>query len=121
VKEGSTLHLDDWRAYRGLDKWYEHKTVKDASKGYINGYDPSVHTNHIESSWKIFKNSARDMYNHVSKKHIQFYVDEFVYRYNLRKHDDSDKFNWLILNCAVRTTYKDLIYEETQPKGCNCK
>jgi hypothetical protein len=44
------------------------------------------HTNNIEGAWKIFKNSSRDMYNHVSRKHIQLYVDEFVYRYNMRSH-----------------------------------
>jgi len=120
VIEGSILHLDDWKAYRGLNEWYDHKTVKDASKGYINDYDPSVHTNNIEGAWKGFKNSARDMYNSVSKKHIQLYVDEFVFRYNLRKHSDSDKFNWLLLNSTTRTKYKDLIYEETQSKGCDC-
>lgn len=67
------------------------------------------HTGSIEGAWKIMKNSLRDMYNHVSKKHLQFYVDEFVYRYNMRKHPDHDKFNWLVANSNVRTKYKDLI------------
>lgn len=111
VKPGSVFIADDWQGYNGLNSLYEHRTIKDISKGYLHDYDPETHTNTIEGSWKIMKNSLRDNYNHVSRKHIQLYVDEFVYRYNMRKLEDSDKFNWLILNSNVRTKYKDLINE----------
>lgn len=73
--------------------------------------DATMHSNTIESSWKIMKNSLRDMYNSVSRKHLQLYVDEHVYRYNMRKHPESDKFNWLIINSGIRTKYNDLINE----------
>ena len=72
-------------------------------------YDDTVHTNNIEGAWKVMKNSLRDMYNNVSRKHLQRYVDEFVYRYNMRQHPDSDKFNHLMFNSNVRTTYKSLV------------
>lgn len=49
------------------------------------------------------------MYNHVFKKHLQFYVDELVYRYNTRDLTESDKFNCLLFNSQVRTTYDKLI------------
>jgi len=111
IKPGSTFVTDDWAGYNGLKTEYDHRVIKDISKGYQHDYDPETHTNNIEGSWKIMKNSLRDNYNHVSRKHIQFYVDEFVYRYNMRKLEDSDKFNWLILNSNVRTKYKDLINE----------
>ncbi|MCY1249470.1 hypothetical protein D9M72_630110 [compost metagenome] len=55
------------------------------------------------------KNSLRDMYNSVSRKHLQAYVDEFVFRYNLRRMQNSERFNFLILNSGIRTKYKDLI------------
>lgn len=108
VSKDSVLITDDWSGYYGAKKHCEHRIIKDISKGYKHDYDPETHTNDIEGAWKIFKNSSRDMYNHVSRKHIQFYVDEFVYRYNMRKHDNSDKFNWLQYNSGVRTTYKSL-------------
>jgi transposase-like protein len=110
VAKGSTLISDDWMGYDGLHKDYHQYTIKHSDKGYQHDYDSSViHTNTIEGSWKIMKNSLRDMYNHVSRKHLQTYVDEFVYRFNTRKFIDSDRFNWLIVNSNVRTKYKDLI------------
>lgn len=109
VAKGSALISDDWMGYYGLDTHYHQYTIKHADKGYKHDYDASIHTNNIEGAWKILKNSLRDMYNHVSRKHLQMYVDEFVYRYNMRKFIDSDKFNWLIANSNVRTKYKDLI------------
>ena len=119
VSKESILIADDWAGYNGVSTHCEHRTIKDISKGYQHDYDSETHTNAIEGSWKIMKNSLRDNYNHVSRKHIQLYVDEFVYRYNLRKLDNSDKFNWLILNSDVRTKYKDLIYGENNTEGNN--
>ena len=109
IKQGSITIADDYRSYKGLESYFEHRTVKDTENKYVNLYDPSTHSNTIEGAWKIMKNSMRDMYNHVSRKHIQFYVDEFVYRYNMRQLPESDKFNWLMVNSNVRTKYKDLI------------
>jgi transposase-like protein len=109
VSSDSILIADDWVGYNGVSSHCEHRTIKDISKGYRHDYDPETHTNNIEGAWKIFKNSSRDMYNHVSRKHIQLYVDEFVYRYNMRSHIESDKFNWLQANSSVRTKYKNLV------------
>jgi transposase-like protein len=109
VNSGTRLISDEWHGYRGLNNMYEHNIVNHAKKEYVNLNDSTLHSNTIESSWKIMKNSLRDMYNFVSRKHLQLYVDEHVYRYNMRKLQDSDKFNWLILNSGIRTKYKDLI------------
>jgi len=109
VKEGTRLISDEWHGYTGLDKSYQHQIVNHAKKEYVNLLDASIHSNSIEGTWKIMKNSLRDMYNHISKKHLQLYVDEHVYRFNMRKHVDSDKFNWLLFNSGVRTKYKELI------------
>ncbi|MBA9072598.1 transposase-like protein [Flavobacterium gossypii] len=109
VTEGTRLISDEWHGYTGLSNKYNHEIVNHAKKEYVNLDDPTRHSNTIESSWKIMKNSLRDMYNSVSKKHLQDYVDEHVYRYNMRLHPDSDKFNWMIVNGGVRTRYMKLI------------
>ena len=108
VKPNSILISDDWKAYKGLEKEYQHFAIKHAGSGYKHDFGREVHTNNIEGFWKIMKNSLRDMYCNVSRKHIQDYVNEVSYRYNMRKHPDSDKFNWLLANSKVRTTYKSL-------------
>lgn len=112
VSKDATLITDDWKGYNGLGRTYDHRIIKDVDKGYQHDYDRDTHTNHIEGSWKILKNCIRDNYNNVSRKHIQAYVDEFVYRYNMRKFADSDKFNWLLINAGTRTKYKDLVNEQ---------
>jgi transposase-like protein len=108
VKDGSVFIADDWVGYGGLNEFYDHRTVKDISKGYHNDYDPETHTNNIEGSWKLFKNSARDNYNHVSRKHIQWYVDEFVFKYNTRQVKEMPRVNRLLEGMEVRTKYKTL-------------
>lgn len=110
VKKDSILVTDDWRAYKNLGHLYTHYAIKH-SDGYKSPNSSMEHTGSIEGAWKIMKNSLRDMYNHVSRKHLQWYVDEFVYRYNMRQFTDSDKFNHLIFNCGIRTKYKDLAWK----------
>ena len=110
VKENSTFISDDWKGYKGLDSSYNQFMVKhtDTNLNYSHP-NPEIHTNNIEGAWKIMKNSLRDNYNNVSKKHLQKYVDEFVYRFNMRQNIESDKFNWLLYNSDKRTKYLDLI------------
>lgn len=108
VKPGSVFVTDDWGGYNGLKADYDHRVIKDITKSYLHDYDPETHTNNIEGSWKHLKNCIRDNYNHVSRKHLQVYVDEFVFRFNLKCLPDNDKFNRLQMNCNVRTKYKDL-------------
>jgi transposase-like protein len=106
--ETTKLISDEWLGYTGLSKFYNHKIIDHSKKEYVSLQDNTVHTNNIEGSWKILKNSVSGMYNHVSRKHLQKYVDEFVYRYNLRGTSDNDKFKHLLAHSDVRTRYKDL-------------
>lgn len=109
VRPETIFISDDWKAYKNLGDDYLHYTVKHSDRSYKPEYDNQVHTNNIEGAWKVMKNSLRDMYNSVSRKHLQWYVDEFVFRYNMRKESDSQKFNHLLRNSNVRTTYQALV------------
>jgi hypothetical protein len=60
---------------------YKHKTVDHGRKEYVRG---KVHTNTIEGFWSQLKRSIDGTYHSVSPKHLQAYVDEFAWRYNLR-------------------------------------
>ncbi|GAA5100884.1 IS1595 family transposase [Chryseobacterium ginsengisoli] len=106
--ETTTLISDEWLGYTGLDKYYDHKIIDHSKKEYVSLQDNNIHTNNIEGSWNILKKSVSGMYNHVSRKHLQKYVDEFVYRFNLRKVTDQEKFRYLLSNSNVRTKYKEL-------------
>ena len=43
------------------------------------------HVNHVESFWKLFKNSVRSTHVHISAKHMQRYLDEFTFWQNHRE------------------------------------
>jgi transposase-like protein len=105
VKPNTLFITDDWKGYRNMPE-YNHKVVKDYKE---NVHGNHIHTNNIEGAWKIMKNSLRDMYNSVSRKYLQIYVDEFVFRFNTRQMESGVRFNYLLLNSNKRTKYKDLM------------
>ena len=107
VKKDAVLITDDWKGYKGLDG-YRHYAIKHAGSGYRHDFGREVHTNGIEGAWKVMKNSLRDMYNSITRKHLQIYVDEFVFRYNTRKIMNGERFNYVLLNSNVRTKYREL-------------
>mgnify|MGYP003294645093 CR=1 FL=1 len=101
----ATIYSDEWLGYRDVKKLYEHYIIKHGQNEYVNG---NIYTNTIEGFWAILKRGFLGTYQYVSKKHIQIYVDEFVFRYNTRKMSESDRFGYLIKNIGVRTRYSDL-------------
>ena len=101
------LFTDEWGAYNGLDKYYDHSRVNHGGKQYVDG---NAHTNTIENFWGNFKRAIIGVYRVVSKQHLQRYVDEFVFRYNTRKMTPRGRFIHLISNvegCSL--TYNQLI------------
>jgi len=43
--------------------------------------------NNVEGLWSIIKNGILGAHRSVSPKHLQGYLDAYVYRYNHRKSD----------------------------------
>lgn len=107
VKETANLFTDEWLGYKDISKIYDHSIVKHNEKEYVNG---KIYTNTIEGFWSLLKRGIFGIYHSLSKKHLQVYVDEFVFRYNTRKFGENDRFDLLLSNMGVRTTYKGLIY-----------
>lgn len=87
VKRNSTIMTDEFNIYNRLAKQgYNHETVKHTVKEYVKG---KIHTNTIECFWSQLKRSIDGTHHAVSPKHLQSYVDEFVYRWNERDADAS--------------------------------
>lgn len=107
VKETASLHTDEWLGYKGVSKIYNHSVVEHGKGQYVDGKN---YTNTIEGFWSLLKRGLLGIYHSTSKKHLQIYVDEFVFRYNTRGYEESERFNLLLANTEVRTTYKELIY-----------
>ena len=76
------IYSDEWQSYKRLNKLgYTHTTVNHSKLEYVRG---TAHTNTIEGFWGQLKRSLDGTYHSVSPKYLQSYVNEFVFRYNLR-------------------------------------
>ncbi|AHJ13052.1 IS1595 family transposase [Sulfurospirillum multivorans] len=106
VKLSASLYTDEWLGYKGVSRIYDHSIVKLNQGEYVNG---RIHTNTIEGFWSLLKRGIIGIYHFTSKKHLQRYVDEFVFRYNTRNRSEANRFNLLLSNTEIRTTYKGLI------------
>ena len=85
----ATLMTDEYKGYLGMSRLLPHSVIRHAS-WYVDG---DIHTNTIESFWALLKRGMFGQFHSVSRKHLQKYVDEFCYRYNLRKTDPMDMFD----------------------------
>ncbi len=106
VKEAAKLYTDEYTSYKRLKRVYDHQVVKHSQYQYVQG---RVHTNTIEGFWSLLKRGIVGIYHFTSKKHLQLYVDEFVFRYNSRTSSEAMRFNLFLQNTENRITYKELI------------
>ncbi len=81
----ATIYSDEWLGYKSLKRIYDHQFVKHGNGEYVNG---QIHTNTIEGFWSQLKRGIFGIYHFTSVKHLQNYVDEFVFRYNTRKGNE---------------------------------
>lgn len=100
------VYTDEYLSYRSLERIFTHSFVKHNQGEYVNG---RIHTNTIEGFWSLLKRGIFGIYHFTSKKHLQKYVDEFVFRYNTRGNTECSRFNILLANTENRLTYKELI------------
>jgi len=107
VKCSANVYTDEWLGYNDLPKYYNHSIVKHGVREFVNG---KSYTNNIEGFWGILKRGIYGIYHFTSKKHLQNYLDEFVFRYNTRNMGEQGRFEALLSNMIVRTKYKELIY-----------
>jgi transposase-like protein len=94
--EKSSLYTDEYKAYMGMSKVLPHSVIRH-SDWYVDG---DIHTNTIESFWALLKRGMFGQFHSVSRRHLQRYVDEFCYRYNLRNASSQLAFN-LTINRAL--------------------
>ena len=96
----SIIYTDEWQAYWNVSRrGYDHRRIYHAEKVYVRG---DVHTNTIEGFFSLVKNGLRGVYHSVSKKHLQGYLNEYVWRYNNRAGTRS-QFELLLLRAAARS------------------
>lgn len=83
VKQGSQIFTDEYPVYKCLPSFgFNHSAVQHADKVYVIG---NCHTNTIEGFWSQAKNGIKGVYHSVSSDYLQYYLDEYAFRYNHRK------------------------------------
>lgn len=107
VRADATIHTDEWQGYRGMDKLFfgGHETVKHSIGEYVR---EGVSTNMIESFWSLLKRGITGSFHHVSREHLQRYVDEFVWRWCNRDMTDAERTEFaLSLTEGRRLMYRN--------------
>jgi transposase-like protein len=90
IDGASHIMTDEMRTYRSLHKHYwQHSAVAHSRKEYVRGI---VSTNFAESYFSLLKRGIFGAFHHISKKHAQRYLEEFDFRWNMRKATDDERF-----------------------------
>lgn len=87
VEPQSKIHSDELPVYNYVAPLgFSHETVNHGLKQYVRG---RCHTNTIDGFWSQLKRSIDGTHHHVSRKHLQKYVNEFAFRYSNRYADET--------------------------------
>lgn len=107
VVKGAALMTDEHGSFVGLQGDYNHHRVNHSAGEYVRHY--VLHTNGIESVWALFKRQIIGTHHWLSPKHLNRYLGEMTWRFNLREMEEGDRVNALLAQTAGRLTYKELI------------
>lgn len=99
VEPGTTVCTDEWRGYRGLTaKGYEHKaTAMQVPPTVSEAVLPRVHL--VFSLLKRWLMSTHQ--GAVRPTHLDYYLDEFTFRFNRRKSASRGKLFYRLVEHAV--------------------
>lgn len=108
VHPGSHLITDEHVSYPFIaaNNEYAHEIINHI-EGYVRDH---VHTNGIENFWSCLKRGLNGTYISVEPYHLDRYVDEQVFRFNLRKKNtDAQRFKAVLKDIVGRRlTYAEL-------------
>jgi len=81
---------DENRAYIGPGDEFAggHHVVSHTAGEYARG---DATTNTVEGFFGLFKRGVMGSFHHISEKHMNRYLNEFSFRWDLRKVADSDR------------------------------
>ena len=99
IATGSVVHTDGWRGYAGLEaKGYVHQaTVLKGRKESASELLPRVHrVISLLKRWLMGTHQGA-----VSHKHLDYYLDEFTFRFNRRKSNSRGKLFYRLVQQAV--------------------
>lgn len=118
VEPGSTVHTDAWSGYAGLGKeGYDHEVSRRGPKpAEASKLLPRVHrVASLLKRWLLGTHQGG-----ISHQHLEYYLDEFAFRFNRRKSGSRGKLFYRLLEQAVATPpkpYQTLIHGQKPPQA----
>lgn len=106
VEPGSILLTDAWQGYAPLRHTYDHRAATVGKP--INA---ARHLPHIHRTLANLKTRLRGTHHGVGAKHLPYYVDEFVFRFNRRKTSMAAFQSLLGLTGQHEPTTYKMLYE----------
>jgi transposase-like protein len=106
VTPGAQVSTDEHAGYRHLGRTFDHGVVRHSAGEYVRD---GHHTNGIEGYWSQLKRQIVGIHHFVSPKHLNRYVSESAWRFNLRDIGEGERVNALLAGSNGRLRYKDLI------------
>jgi len=116
IEPGSVVHTDGWEGYTGLEaKGYRHKaTVLQGRQATASQLMPRVHrVASLLKRWLLGTHQGA-----VSLEHLDYYLDEFTFRFNRRNSGSRGKLFYRLVQQAVAVEpapYKSMIIAATAP------
>jgi transposase-like protein len=110
VEPGSIIHTDGWNGYNGIEaKGYPHEvTLLRARKRLVSALLPRVHkVTSLLKRWLVATHQGA-----VSHEHLDYYLDEFTFRFNRRTSRSRGKLFYRLVQQAAQiepVVYKELI------------
>jgi len=111
IAPGSTVHTDGWAPYQGLEKLgYSHRITRLKSQGKEAAVEllPRVHrVASLLKRWLLGIHQGA-----VSPTHLDYYLDEFTFRFNRRRSASRGKLFFRLLEQAVQVgpvTYETIV------------
>lgn len=90
VDPSARLMTDENQSYTGIGREFAggHETVNHSRHEYARG---DATTNTVEGFFGLFKRGVMGSFHHISEKHMDRYLDEFSFRWDLRKATDGER------------------------------
>jgi transposase-like protein len=117
IAPGSTVHTDGWAPYQGLEKLgYSHtiSRLKGQGKEAAAELLPRVHrVASLLKRWLLGTHQGA-----VGPTHLEYYLDEFTFRFNRRRSASRGKLFFRLLEQAVQVkpvTYETVVGNITNP------
>lgn len=108
VEKGALVISDDHAIYDKLPAiGYDHEIINHKEERFARG---RVNTNSIENFWSCLKRMLKGTYISVTPKHLNAYVTEQAFRFNVRHGFTEQQRGFVLLHGIVgkRLTYADL-------------